>query len=126
MFNQINLLTGEVTIEMESNRQEIIRELGLRRHEPVPTSFLNELSMRDPNRRTGRTTRIVDYYVQALFNNGCALLTDHHWGGEHPEANENLFNRVMQRLQNEHSTVKVYSKQKGHYYIISLEDIDWI
>lgn len=55
------------------------------------------------NRRTGNTTRLVDYYIQELFINYKAEVVDH-YPEEKPRGNgmTYLMQRIVQRLQNEH------------------------
>lgn len=51
------------------------------------------------NRRTGRTTRLVDLYVQEYFNSDEFNIEDHHKG---KNSTEDLLEIFMQRLRIEH------------------------
>ena len=53
-------------------------------------------------RRTGRSTRLVDKYIQELFTTGLAVVLDHHHSNE---ADYDLLNRVAKRMSIEHSHV---------------------
>lgn len=60
--------------------------------------------MSDENRRTGRTTRIVDAAIQELFKTGKCTVVDH-FGGTHLEARRasmRAFEIVIDRLYREH------------------------
>lgn len=56
----------------------------------------------DTLRRTGRTTRLVDIYIQDLFTKNECRCLDHYQYGSHREANLNLMRRVTKRLEFEH------------------------
>ena len=55
----------------------------------------------DSNRATGRTTRLVDYYIQELFNNPNKEIEiiDHY---DNIKAHIHLTHRLLQRLYAEH------------------------
>ena len=53
-----------------------------------------------PNRATGRTTRLIDYYIQELFIKGEILVKDH---DSTRDIDRRLFRLVFNRLSNEHS-----------------------
>jgi hypothetical protein len=55
-------------------------------------------------RATGRTTRLVDYYIQELFNNGEIKVYDH-W--ETKEGDRELILRIKKRMDNEHPSTKI-------------------
>lgn len=50
-------------------------------------------------RRTGASTRLVDYYVQELFNTGKVIVKDH---CDTTNAHRFLFRTFLKRLQLEH------------------------
>ena len=60
----------------------------------------------DSNRATGRTTRLVDYYIQELFNNPNKEIEiiDHH---NTQQSNIHLTQMILQRFYNEHKGVKI-------------------
>lgn len=51
-------------------------------------------------RRTGQTTRLVDQFIQELYQNGKTRVYDHM--NDNEEARENIYNRVLKRLSMEH------------------------
>ena len=51
------------------------------------------------NRRSGRSTRLIDEYIQELFTTGRVRVLDHH---SSREAHNDLFVRVITRLKVEH------------------------
>lgn len=59
----------------------------------------------EKDRGSGRTTRLVDYYIQKLFHNPNIFIEpqDHF---EHLIAHKELIKRISQRLVNEHPRVK--------------------
>lgn len=68
--------------------------------------------MEELNRRTGRTIRLVDSYIQELYNNKIITVKDHY---DHKAAHEDLYLKIRKRLFAEHS----------NYYISKLDfDLD--
>ena len=72
-------------------------------------------------RATGRTTRLVDEYVQNLYSkpNEWIGITDHFWnyktGKTDTRANYSIFNKLMHRLIDEHPNDKFdYRKNDNH------------
>ena len=72
-------------------------------------------------RATGRTTRLVDEYVQNLYSkpNEWIGITDHFWnyktGKTDTRANHLIFNKLMHRLSDEHPNDKFdYRKNDNH------------
>ena len=72
-------------------------------------------------RATGRTTRLVDEYVQNLYSkpNEWIGITDHFWnyktGKTDTGANYCIFNKLMHRLSDEHPGDKFdYRKNDNH------------
>lgn len=55
--------------------------------------------MIDTWRMTGRSTRLIDEYIQTLFNEGSVKVRDHHFTRH---SDKFLFDRVVRRLKNEH------------------------
>lgn len=53
-------------------------------------------------RRSGNTTRQIDFAVQQLFAGAIIEVRDHWEFGDHKKANENLFDRILKRLAMEH------------------------
>ena len=60
----------------------------------------------DSNRATGRTTRLVDYYIQKLFNNPNEEIEiiDHY---DTIKAHIHLTQMILRRLYEEHRGVKI-------------------
>lgn len=53
-------------------------------------------------RGKGNTTRQIDKAIQILYD-GCIVEVRDHWEhGRHRRANENLFTRILDRLNSEH------------------------
>jgi len=60
----------------------------------------------DSNRTTGRTTRLVDYYIQELFNNPNKEIEiiDHY---NMQQSNIHLTQMILRRMYEEHRGVKI-------------------
>lgn len=61
-------------------------------------------------RRSGRTTRLIDAYVQELFTKGEVVVLDHWWPGkediESPyKANNHIFHKFMDRMMVDHQGI---------------------
>lgn len=58
-------------------------------------------------RGTGNTTRLIDHAVQLLFE-GKRIITHDPWeNGNHENANEYLFERIIKRIQFEHPNTEL-------------------
>lgn len=57
------------------------------------------------SRRSGRSTRLMDSFVQQLFNEGEVKIYDHH---PLRNSDRHLFNRVLKRLYKEHGLNEKY------------------
>jgi len=68
-------------------------------------------------RRSGRTTRLIDEAVQALFNNGSVVVYDHH---PTKRADERLFEMLLERLSREHEINKTNSTIDRNTFSITL------
>ena len=69
-------------------------------------------------RSTGRTTRLVDYYIQKLFNEGTTgFIKDH---DESLQETISLYDKIIRRLYVEHPGIKVNVKKKNNDFIIYL------
>lgn len=55
-------------------------------------------------RRSGKSTRLADQYIQDLFNNGEVEVIDH---TGNKESSEFLFKKVVRRLELEHRHVNL-------------------
>lgn len=55
-------------------------------------------------RAVGNSTRLLDHYVQKLFNKGYVKIVDHY---ENTEASEHLFFKFLKRLKLEHPGVRL-------------------
>ena len=53
-------------------------------------------------RRIGNTTRLIDRAIQIIFNGYICIVLDHHEYGGNRQANINLFNLIIKRLDSEH------------------------
>ena len=75
---------------------------GITIYNSTPDLWDNEES----NRATGRTTRLVDYYIQELFNNSNKEIEiiDHY---DHIKAHIHLTQIILKRFYNEHPRVKI-------------------
>lgn len=51
------------------------------------------------SRQSGRSTRLVDKYIQDLFTNGEVIITDHY---DTKASHIFLLHRVLKRLESEH------------------------
>jgi hypothetical protein len=51
-------------------------------------------------RATGRSTRLIDFYIQQLFTTGKIKVEDHY--GLNNYGHESTFERTLRRLQSEH------------------------
>lgn len=73
------------------------KQQGITIYNSTPDLWDNE----DSNRATGRTTRLVDYYIQELFNhpNSEIEIIDHY---DNIKAHIHLTQMILQRLYAEH------------------------
>ena len=77
-------------------------------------------------RATGRTTRLVDEYVQNLYSkpNEWIGITDHFWnyktGKTDTGANYCIFNKLMHRLSDEHPGDKFDYRKNGNHMEVRL------
>ena len=78
------------------------KQQGITIYNSTPDLWDNE----DSNRATGRTTRLVDYYIQELFNhpNEEVEIIDH---TNTQQSNTHLTQLVLQRMYNEHRQIKI-------------------
>lgn len=58
-------------------------------------------------RRCGNTTRQIDKAIQLLYSENIVKVRDHWNNGKHRRANENLFVRILDRLNLEHNLKKL-------------------
>ena len=72
----------------------------------------------DLKRRTGRTTRLADEYIQQLFEMGKIDVEDHFQGNVYGD--QCLFDRIVKRLEYEHG---IYKKDciKQRFPIIEID-----
>ena len=61
--------------------------------------FINEPVI-SPHRRSGNTTRLIDYYIQLLFVKGTITVIDHY---DSDKSNKRLRGLILDRLRNEHT-----------------------
>ena len=57
------------------------------------------------NRRSGRTTRIIDDAIQDLFHTGECHVWDHYKDGKDAQRNKEVLMLILRRLQNEHEPI---------------------
>ena len=78
------------------------KQQGITIYNSTPNLWDNE----DSNRATGRTTRLVDYYIQKLFNNPNEeiKIIDHI---NTQQSNTHLTQLILQRMYNEHRQIKI-------------------
>lgn len=69
-----------------------------------------------PERRSGNSTRLVDNAIQLLFTHGWIKVIDHYGGRE---ASKFLFKRVIQRIKNEHPSLKII-EDRNNFTIMNL------
>ncbi len=69
-------------------------------------------------RRSGRTTKLVDKYIQTLFTTGKVLVHDHHHTNN---ADRNCFNMVINRLLIEHFAGDLSGKVLPDFNELSLK-----
>jgi hypothetical protein len=62
----------------------------------------------------GNTTRLVDRAIQIIFSGNICVVKDHWMNGEHDESNRFLYDRIMDRLENEY-----ICKFDGHSWILA-------
>lgn len=74
------------------------------------------------DRRTGRTTRLADNYIQQLFFEGFVVVKDHHTSGR--SGHVHLFSVIFNRLKNEHPHLFINSRlefvKTGSFHTIKL------
>lgn len=78
------------------------------------TSTIDNPPFISSERQTGNSTRLVDHAIQLLFENRTILVRDH---CNIKEAHDNLYDRVLRRLQFEHSWVKIKKHDKKRHII---------
>ena len=76
--------------------------------------------MEDKNRCTGRSTRLVDDYIQELFKNKKVIVKDHYESGNDMHINNFLADRILRRLALEHTTVKPRKSYRDRETIITI------
>lgn len=75
--------------------------------------------MQDKYRRTGRTTRLCDVFIQKLFQNvGEEIQISDHYGTR--SADEMLAHKIIRRLELEHPHVKPNIRFSGRRVFISI------
>lgn len=86
--------------------------------EEIPFDYYQEMLIR----HTGRSTRLVDQYIQELFNKGEVIVTDHH---NTRMADEFTFKTMINRLKSEHLHLfennKIKLKHDKRGFTISLK-----
>lgn len=66
-------------------------------------------------RMVGNTTRLVDHYIQEIFEGKTVKLFDHWQSGEAIHANEEVAFRVKRRIEIEHPNYPVVFKKENNY-----------
>jgi len=107
---------------MNSEKQKLIdsEEFYKNREEKF---YKRKLELEAGLRATGRTTRLIDHYVQELFKKGRVVLKDHHKDGSSVPANERLSSIFEDRMNREHeeTTVK-YNNDRGTITAIMIRE----
>lgn len=85
---------------MEAARLRDLIAVGEEDHEPT----LDDFCAPETDRMTGRSTRLVDGYVQRLFAGGAVEVRDH---VNKRQCHLRLTDRVVRRLAYEHPSVKL-------------------
>lgn len=84
--------------------------LKLRAGDEIKAILDTELERR--YRMEGNSTRQIDDAIQILFDGGVVVARDHWEGGTHQKANQDLFDRILRRLQFEHN-LEIRIKNNG-------------
>lgn len=80
--------------------------------------MINKFLEENNDRATGRTTRLVDSYIQELFNNkGSYIDIKDHYNSR--EADRILVNKIEKRLQSEHRVIYTI-KEKDRSFIMKI------
>lgn len=79
-----DLVRGKLSISYPENRYQEITEI----------EYNNLIT-----RRTGRSTRAINFFIEELFERGETIVVDHHGT---PLAHKDLLFRVLKRLESEH------------------------
>jgi hypothetical protein len=88
----VNLFRGYIDVKPLEKQLEVIN----------PFSSENDNGIR----RSGNTTRLINKYIDYLFNHGVVIPIDHHYGQEFKKEfllrnSELLLNKMLGRLKNE-------------------------
>ena len=99
-----------IPLEYYSTLSEEQKEILLKNWKQQAVTIYNSTpdlwNNEDSNRATGRTTRLVDYYIQELFNNPNSEIEiiDHH---NTQQSNIHLTQMILRRMYEEHRGVKI-------------------
>lgn len=98
LFDQMR--DDEVLSGMASFEDDFMSKISVEDYEIEQPKAISTLQCGSllPLRRCGNTTRQIDWAIQQLYNGKVVQLKDHHLGGTHLEANENMWKEVMKRL----------------------------
>lgn len=86
--------------------------------------FAPVTTLDEPNysfhRRTGRTSRQVDFAIQCLFSNQLVLVEDHYKNGNSIKSNQLLLDRIIRRIKGEYKQEIEIIKNTGLTILIRL------
>jgi len=100
----------EKVIEGQAERERLRDEEFARKRKEYEESI----------RATGRTTRLIDNYVQELFRKREVVLKDHHNDGEDYRANGYLATKFKDRMNLEHKAIEVKYYNRGNALIAKI------
>lgn len=87
---------------------------------------MNKEDLIKEGRRVGNSTRLIDFYIQELFEKGEVYCKDHF---DHSKSHYYLFKKVTERLEREHKTLWYMNKfeinNKNYYIKIIKEKLDF-
>jgi hypothetical protein len=83
---------------------------------------MKKIFMNQEDGLTGRTTRLVDSYIQKMFDERGKYveIRDHFMDGNSNQANQDLTQKIINRMEEEHS-VKVSRKLSNNKYELKIE-----
>lgn len=89
--------------DLDNQRKEELNQLYKESENDFNEQYI--INNDDSNRSTGRTTRLIDYYIQKLFNNPNKEIEiiDHY---DNIKAHIYLTQKMLERLYTEHPRVK--------------------
>lgn len=65
-----------------------------------------------PYRQKGNSTKLIDNAIQIILSGHICVVEDHWEMGKNQKANQNLFDRIINRFENEHGMIQLDKKRK--------------